>query len=52
MNKLALGIVVGLVVGIIANPLMPPAFFVVGGVLLWYVLKSPPGPPSQPEGQG
>lgn len=37
MNKLFWGVVIGLVIGVLANPLMPPAFFVIGGVALWLI---------------
>ena len=45
-SKLALGIVVGLAVGVFANPLMPPAFFIVGGVILYFVMHRNPKKPS------
>lgn len=48
------GIVIGLVIGVMANPLMPPAFFILGGLALWLVhaSKGKPSNPQQSETRG
>lgn len=43
-NTIVVGLIIGLTIGILANPLMPPAFFVVGGLAIWYFAGRKPGP--------
>lgn len=37
-SKLAWGVAVGLTIGVFANPLMPPAFYILGFGALWWIL--------------
>lgn len=49
LNKIVLGIIVGLSIGVAANPLMPPAFFIVGGLAIWWFTSRPKKEDTRPE---